>query len=121
MAGMLGDLDIMPCPHSVPLQSLVEPRGLASECRARGRGSPRNRRRPSPSLQEPERVSKQARGLRETRPRRALAFTDAAGEGCAYARDRLIPSASSEAPGSSALLPEVWRHIAISKATLRVR
>jgi len=68
-------------------------------------------------FQEPERVSNQARGLRDTRPRRAWAFKDAAGEGFAYARDRRIPYEASEAPGSSALLPEVWRNLSISQAT----
>jgi hypothetical protein len=65
-------------------------------------------------------VSNQSRGLRDKRPRRALAFKDAAGEGFAHARYRLIPYESSEAPGSPALLPSVWRNISISKAALRL-
>src|SRR5512134_1785107 len=104
MAGILCDLERIPYPHTVLRKSLAEHRWLASECRARGRGSTRNRRRPSPSFQEPERVSNQARGLRAKRPRRALACKDAAGTGFEHARDRLIPSEASEAPGSPALL-----------------
>jgi hypothetical protein len=112
-----GDRAMMPCPHPVLLQSLAEHRGLARECRARGRGSTRHRRRPAPAFQAPERVSNPARGLREKRPRRALACKAAAGAGLAYARDRRLPSEAREAPGSSALLPEGWRHLAIAKAT----
>jgi hypothetical protein len=50
-------------------------------------------------------VSNQSRWLRDQRPRRALAFKDAAREGFEHARDRRIPDESSEAPGSPALLP----------------
>ena len=64
MAGMLCALESMLCPHPVPLTSLAEPRGVARECRARGRGSTRNRRRRAPFLQEPAQGAKQAQIIR---------------------------------------------------------
>jgi hypothetical protein len=99
VAGLLWALEMLPCPRTVLRKSLAAPRGRASECRARGRGRTRNRRRPSPALQEPERGCNQSRGRREKRPRRALAFPDAAGEGCEHAHYRLLPGESREAPG----------------------
>ena len=105
VAGILCDLEMIPCPHTVLFIRLAEPLRLASECQARGRGSTRNLMRPSPRMKEPERVSNQSQGLRDQGPRRTLAFKDATREGFEHARFRLIPLVSSEAPGSPALLP----------------
>jgi hypothetical protein len=66
---ILCDLEMMSYPHTVLLKRLAERMSLASEYRARGRGSTRNQRRLSPSFKEPERVSNQSEGLRAKRPR----------------------------------------------------
>jgi hypothetical protein len=71
LAGSLCERESMPCPHTVLRKSLAASHDLASSCRARGRGSTRNRRRPSPSGGEPERLSNQGEGLREQRPMHA--------------------------------------------------
>ena len=65
-------------------------------------------------------MSKQSIGLRDTGPRGALAFPDAAMIGVTSGLCRLIPFVSSSAPGSRALLPEVWRNRSISKTPCRL-
>jgi hypothetical protein len=65
-------------------------------------------------------VSNQRLGLWDIRPRRTWAFSDAILEDIAYAGYRLIPSVSSETPGSPALLPYPWRNISIGKAMVRL-
>ena len=60
--------------------------------------------RSNAAISEPERVSNQSAGLREMGPRRTAAFHDAAMIGFTSVVSRLIPSVSSSAPGSPALL-----------------
>jgi hypothetical protein len=74
-----------------------------------------NRERLTSSRQEPERVSNQRQGLRETWPRHTLALTDAATQGFERARGRRIPSLSSSTPGSPALLRFTMQEFVHSK------
>ena len=86
-----------------------------------GRGAAHvNLRRPSPSVKEPEQVSKQARGIREKRlcpVSRSMTQRVEIFQGRIF---RLIPCVSSEAAGSPTLLPEPLRNLAISKTVSRV-
>jgi hypothetical protein len=63
-----------------------------------------NRGRPSPSLEEPERVSHHRGRAQGIRPLGALAFTDAVRSWVQRALSRLIPLLSREASGSPAPL-----------------
>jgi hypothetical protein len=70
-----------------------------------GRGAAHGHRgRLTSYRQEPERVSKQRQGLRDTWPMHSWTLTDAATQGFERAGCGRIPSLSSETPGSPAVL-----------------
>ena len=106
MAVILCDLEMISYPHTVLLKGLAEHGALASEAQARGRGSTHTpdavQRRLYKSQSE---CPIKARGSGIMGPRRTSAFKDAAMLGFTSVLCRLIPSVSSSAPGSPALLP----------------
>ena len=120
IGGILGGLDILLCPRTVLRKAMAEPTRRAREGQARERGSPRPVMRLAPLVQEPEWMSKHSRGLGASRPLGTCAFRDAVRQDVAHARSRLIPSMSSEAAGSSTLLPSPWRPCSISQAVWRL-
>ena len=83
---------MIPCPHTVLLNT---PGGvsLTRQC-VPGSGKGQHMQtlyEQTPRMQEPERVSNQSQGLRDTGPMHTLAFTDAVELDIRCARYRLIP------------------------------
>jgi hypothetical protein len=121
VAVTLCDLAMLPCPRTVLFTRLAEPVGLARECQARGRGSPRQpwaspRRRCRSQSGCP--INRQGSGRRvlytpwrsQTQPSRTAGVLDAGSS----------PDEAREAPGSPALLPEDRRNRSRSKAVWRL-
>jgi len=112
----------MPCPRTVLCTRLAERVGLASECQARERGSPRKPRASKRRLGRSQRgcpIHRQGSGRQvlctpwrsKTPSSQTTSVLDAGAS----------PYESREAPGASALLPQVRRKRSIAKAVWRLR
>ena len=112
----------MPCPRTVLCTRLAERVGLASECQARERGSPRKPRASQRRLGRSQRgcpIHRQGSGRQVLgTPWCAKPPSSRTTRGLAAGAS---PDVSREAPGASALRPQVRRKRSIAQAVWRLR